>query len=107
MGEAAAIREERFAGIAFNILAPRILDVLPCYRVFQFSGEKGNAVKKDPEVDALLAFTAEAQLANDGKEIRPVEAAGLFVESARGLEIGELEVDSCILDALPENAQRS
>ena len=106
MREAAAVAEERFAGVAVvPVLQDRPLDVLTGERVLEFGSVEGDAVQEESHVDALLRLGAVPELADDGEEICGVEPPCLLVEAARRTEVSELELAARVLDALSEDVQ--
>ena len=70
MGQAAAIRKQRLAGVAVRFVLPHgVLDVLAGERVLEFGGEKGDAVQKQRQIKAFFVLGAIMDLPDDGKEI--------------------------------------
>ena len=107
VGEAAAVGEQRLPRVAVGaVLVDRVPHVLAGERVLQFGGEDGDAVQEEREVEAPAGLLAEAQLADDGEEVRGVEALRLLVESARGAEVREPEPAAHVPDAAPEHVER-
>ena len=78
MGEAASVGEEGLAWIPVVLVLPdRVFDVLSVEWVLELGREDGDAVQEEREVDALLGLFAEAELADDGEKVGPVQAAAV------------------------------
>ena len=89
------------------VLPDRVLHVLPVERVLELGREDGDAVQEEREVDALLGLLAEAELADDGEEVGPVQALQFLVEPARRPEVRQPELAARVLDAVSQHVERS
>jgi hypothetical protein len=56
---------------------------------------------------AILVLCAVAKLAHDGEQVRLMEPPRLLVQPARRPEVGELEFDPGILDAVAQHVERA
>ena len=70
VGEAAPVGEERLARVTVvPVLPDRVGDILPGEGVLELGREDGDAVQEEREVEALLVFLAEAELAHHREEV--------------------------------------
>ena len=108
MGETPAVGEERLARVAVRLVLPdRVLDGLSGQRILELGREDGNAVQEEHEVEAPLVPDAVSDLTGDGEEVRPVEPSRLLVEPARGTKVREPERAAHVLEAAPEDLERT
>ena len=108
MRKATAICKERLPRVAVGlVLADRVLDLLAGQRIFELGGENRDAVQEQHEIEALLVLRAVAQLPHDGEQVAGMQSLRLFIEPARRTEIGELEFDPGIPDAVAQYVERA
>ena len=106
MRQTSAKGEQRLSRVTiFLVLADRVLHGLAAEQVLEFSGENGDTVQKQNQIEALLVLRAVAYLADNREEVGHVKAARLFVEPAGRPEIGQTERAAHILDPVPQHVE--
>jgi len=88
-------------------LLDSVLDGLPRERVLELGCENGDAVQENGQVEALGRLFAVAELTDDGKKVRRMEALQGLVEPARWTKIGQLELAARVLEAVPQDVERA
>ena len=107
MGEAASVGEEGLSRVPVVLVLPdRILHVLPVERILELGREDGDAIQEEREIDALLRLLAEAELADDGEEVGPVQALQFLVEPARRAEVRQPELAARVLNPVSQHVER-
>ena len=108
VGEAAPVGEEGLTRVpVVPVLPDGVLHVLTVERVLELGREDGDAVEEEREVDALLGFFAEAELADNGEEIGRVQALQFLIEPARRSEVREAELAARVLDPVAQHVERA
>ena len=85
-----------------------MVDVLAGVGVLQLDGRDREAVDEQREVDRLLGVAgAVVQLAGDGQDVGVVVVQRVGGEGVAGAEVGEVDRDTPVLDALPEHVEHA
>jgi len=104
--QAAAEGQKRLARVSVGfILADRIFHGLASQRVLQLSGEHGQAVQEDHLVQAILILPAVSKLARYAEEVACVQALCFLIQTAGGVEVGELELAARILEPAAQHVR--
>ena len=85
------------------VLTESIRDGLTRQRVLELSGEDGDAVEEERDVEALIALLAVVKLPDDREEVGRMQTAGLLVQPARRAEVCELELASHVPDSVAQH----
>ena len=85
------------------VLGDGVLDVLVGEGVLQLGGGGRDAVDEERQVDGLVGVRVVGELAGDGDAVGVVEGRECGGEAVGGLEVGELDRDAEVNDAVAED----
>ena len=89
------------------VLGDGVLDVLVGEWVLQFGGGGRDAVDEEGQVDGVVGVGVVGELAGDGDAVGGVEGREGRREAVCGLEVGELDRDAEVDDAVAEDVDRA
>lgn len=103
-------REDQLGRVAVRpVLLLGLLDALPGERVLQLGRGDGDAVEEQGQVEAVTPvglLGGVGEFADDGEAVGPVAVEYGVGGDQVGLEVGDAEADSAVLDAVAEDMEQ-
>ena len=93
---------ELFRVAVIHKLPLRVADGLPCQLVLQLNSHDGNAIQRENHIYRIVVLRRVGKLTRFRQDISLVLGNEVVVEVGCGLEVGETDLHTPVLDAVAE-----